>query len=233
MITSEATTWWYGGTRTAGRPRTSAGVRRFSLMPRSQQSAESEAGDAPAAGSGGALERDRALLRRWRDGDKEAGAELLREYRNHFYALCRRLGVTDQEQILDIFQDVVMETLKRLDDLAERIERSFAGWMAWRTREAVGRHRARSAPSEAIPESVSAPASASGFDTWEIIRGCWDGLPAREHEVFGLRYIQELSLQETALRLGSNANAVGQCIFRLSRKMRSCLGKHGIQEGAF
>jgi DNA-directed RNA polymerase specialized sigma24 family protein len=49
--------------------------------------------------------------------------------------------------------------------------------------------------------------------------------------VFELRYLLELSLAEIAERLGSNSNAVSQCVFRLVRKMRDCLRGPRLRHG--
>jgi DNA-directed RNA polymerase specialized sigma24 family protein len=79
-----------------------------------------------------------------------------------------------------------------------------------------------------LPElEPGTPDKTGGVLAWEAIENCWDRLPPREHQVFALRYLQEMSLKETALALGSNVNAIGQSIFRLVRKMRDCLSRAG------
>ena len=66
------------------------------------------------------------------------------------------------------------------------------------------------------------------LEAWEGIERCWKRLPPREYRVFELRFLQEMSLKEVAAELDSNVNAVGQAIFRLSRKMKDCLSRSGF-----
>ena len=85
---------------------------------------------------------------------------------------------------------------------------------------------------ESAPEEATDPSGfarrLSGVDAWDAIQHCWDKLPPREHKVFELRYLQGMNLKETAAALQSNENAVGQNIFRLSRKMKECLERSGF-----
>jgi RNA polymerase sigma factor (sigma-70 family) len=198
-----------------------------------------------AKGPGGAppsqtLRRDRALLRRWRDGDRDAGLELL----DHYAALVRvvafRLGVRDAQALLDLHQELVVRILDQLDTLAERVETSFAGWLAWQVRD-LGKRRRSSAPAcvgaTGELEDMAAPDPSERTAAWDAIASCRDRLPERERAVFELRYVEGLSLQEVAERVASNSNAVAQSIFRLVRRMRACLSTqgydlraHGIRE---
>lgn len=176
--------------------------------------------------------RDLWLLHRWRDGDREAGATLLGSYKKLVHRLCRNFGVRGEEAIVEIFQNVVLVAVRDLLDLPERITKSFSGWLSWQVRDAVTRwrreHRSDVAVTEALPSEIVAPSRQ--LELWEIIRSCSGQLPAGEARVFELRYVQGLSLKETADILKSNPNAVGQSIFRLSRKMRTCLAHAGIDE---
>lgn len=179
-------------------------------------------GPAPAI-----LERDRALLRRWAAGDRDAGTELLGHYRGLFYRTCLRFGLRDEERMLEVYHDVVLGILEDLAQLAQQVHKSFAGFLAWRVRTAIRSHRRRETESVAV---VPEPGTGDGTGrvlAWEAIEHCWERLPPREHKVFELRYLHELSLKETAAVLGSNVNAVGQSAFRLIRRMRECLRQSG------
>jgi RNA polymerase sigma-70 factor (ECF subfamily) len=185
--------------------------------------------DAP--GPAPALNRDLALLRRWNAGDRDAGMELL----DHYSALVRlvafRLGVRDQQGLLDLYQDLVLRVLEALPSLPERVETSFAGWLAWQVRDLAQKRARRLQPASALPEGELAGSSdpADRAATWDAIQSCRDKLPDRERAVFELRYLEGLSLQEVAGRVQSNANAVAQSVFRLVRRMRACLRTQGYE----
>jgi len=173
--------------------------------------------------------RDLLMLRKWSRGDNKKGMQLLSLYEKFFYNICLRFGVSRDEEILEIFQDVVLGLLERLEKLPGLIEKSFAGYLAWRTRSAIQRFRGRR-PSESIPLiEVACRGETARIEDWEIIEKCWNRLPPKEHRIFELRFIQEMNLEEIAAALGNTANAVGQRIFSLSRKMRECLQK--MQKG--
>jgi RNA polymerase sigma factor (sigma-70 family) len=177
------------------------------------------------------LQRDRALLHRWRDGDPEAGLELL----DHYAALVRvvafRLGIRCAQALLELHQELVVRILSQLPTLAERVETSFAGWLAWQVRDLAKRRRRVPTLARAATEPVDVETADPSERTaaWDAISACRDRLPDRERAVFELRYLEGLSLQEVADRVGSNANAVAQSIFRLVRRMRACLSSQGYE----
>jgi RNA polymerase sigma factor (sigma-70 family) len=178
-----------------------------------------------------ALDRDLALLRRWRAGDAEAGAELLDHYRALCWRLCSRAGVRAHDEVCDVYQDLVLRIASRLHELPERVTSSFAGFLAWQIRDLVQqrREKARRAGVELGVDPAGRPEASP--DLADAIAHCADKLPPREREVFEHRYRQGLSLEEAAAAIGSNANAVAQAVFRLSRRMRDCLGRQGIDFG--
>jgi RNA polymerase sigma factor (sigma-70 family) len=176
--------------------------------------------------------RDLQLLERWRRGDREAGATLLGFYKGGFHRLCIRFGVRDAEVEVEIFQEVVLATLRALPTLPEKLSKSFSGWFSWQVRDAIGRRRRAEKEAAALPESLSSDDAAHDARSAlrEAIKHCWDRLPPVEHRVFELRFLKGLSLKEAADAVGSNANAVGQSVFRLSRKMRDCLSASGFDD---
>jgi RNA polymerase sigma factor (sigma-70 family) len=167
--------------------------------------------------------RDILFLRRWREGDHDAGMELLDLYKKFFYGICRRRGVNRDDEILEVYQEVILDLMERLQELPDRIEKSFSGYFGWRTWSAIQRMRVKNAPVSLDLVGPQGYEHKNRLELWEVIERCWEKLPPGEYKVFELRYIREMDLKEIANRLGSNVNAVGQSIFRLSRKMRSCL----------
>jgi RNA polymerase sigma-70 factor (ECF subfamily) len=187
---------------------------------------------APPADAPSALARDRALILRWRGGDTEAGNELLGYYSALVRLVAFRLGVRDTQEMTDLYQDVVLRVLETLPRLHERIEVSFAGWLAWQVRDLAQRRRRANRPAPSLPEAelaCTSPDPAERSAAWDAIRSCQSKLPDREREVFELRYLSGLSLQEVAKAVDSNANAVAQSVFRLVRRMRACLRTQGYE----
>jgi RNA polymerase sigma factor (sigma-70 family) len=176
--------------------------------------------------------RDLALLERWRAGDQNAGSELLGHYRQGFHRLCLRLGVDDHDAMVEIFQDVMLVTVRELPSLPEKISKSFSGWFFWQVRDAIARHRRAAKGVAELPPTLVAAGTSTEARTAlrEAIRRCWDKLPPVEHQIFELRFVNGLSALEAAKLTGSNVNAVGQNVFRLSRKMRACLGAAGFDQ---
>lgn len=174
------------------------------------------------------LGRDRALIDAWVGGDPEAGMTLVENYRGLVYRACVRFGVRGDEDVLDLWQELMVRVLGHLPTLAARVRTSFAGYLIFNVRDLAVRYRQR--PETESPEPAFDRRGA--HDAWDAIQHCWDELPPREHRVFELRYLQGHSLGEAAVILGSNANAIAQAIFRLGHKMRACLEGQGFRGGA-
>jgi RNA polymerase sigma factor (sigma-70 family) len=180
---------------------------------------------------------DLAALRRWREGDREAGAELLRRQKTLAAYYCARAGLRGTDAIVDVYQDAVLAALRELPTLPERVEKSFSGWFAWRVRAAISQRRRAERPTDALDRAaelaVAPAADPAASELADAIVRCREKLPPKERAVFGFRFQMGLSLRETAERVGGNENAVSQCVFRLSRRMRLCLSAAGFSaEGA-
>jgi RNA polymerase sigma factor (sigma-70 family) len=185
-------------------------------------------GPSPSEGSTPALARDLELIRAWQAGDRAAGATLLDHYRNLVFRACQRCGVRGEDDVLELWQDLVARILSHLPGLEQRVRSSFAGYLIWNVRDLAPRYRRRSSAS--VPaEPMIDPRATEGV--WEAVQHCWEQLPPREHHVFELRFLQGLALGEVADHVGSNANAVAQSIFRLTRRMRACLEGQGFGGG--
>jgi RNA polymerase sigma factor (sigma-70 family) len=176
-----------------------------------------------------ALYRDRELLERWRDGDRDAGAALLDHYVGYVRRIAGRLGVRAAD-FEEFWQELVLRTLQQLPTLPQRLRTSFAGYIAWQTRDLVRQWRRKHRTALAAPELPTSRIDEPGVRTafWEALAECSQRLPPREQEVFGLRFLDGLDLAEVALRTGSNANAVAQAVFRLVRRLRDGLARKGF-----
>ncbi|MEO6597791.1 MAG: sigma-70 family RNA polymerase sigma factor [Planctomycetota bacterium] len=177
------------------------------------------------------LRRDRDLLERWRLGDGAAGVTLLDHYAGYVRLTIRRLGVDGEAEIEEFWQDLVLRLMQQLPDLAERVRSSFSGYLAWQVRDLMRSwRRQRRLTSVAAPELAANvgedPSSRTAF--WEAMQQCAAKLPDRERAVFQHRFLDGLGLGEVAEHVGSNANAVAQAIFRLIRRLRTCLAESGF-----
>ncbi len=192
-------------------------------------------GNDPPAGpdrSSPDLARDLARIARWRAGDRDAGLELLDHYAPLVRMVAFRAGVRDRNDLLELHQDLALRLLDLLPTLAERVQTSFSGFLHWQVRDLAKRHRRQAQRStRALPLPVGDVDEAEPGElaaAREAIACCRDQLPAREREVFELRFVAGLSLRETADRLASNDNAIAQAVFRLVRRMRTCLSGQGF-----
>ncbi|MCI0585364.1 MAG: RNA polymerase sigma factor [Planctomycetes bacterium] len=172
------------------------------------------------------LEED--LLERWRAGDREAGGRLLEGQRNLVFWTCRRHGLRTEEEIAELYQEVVLRISRTLPRL--RIERSFAAYVR-RTAENTIAERGRTPPAAAPLEGVAEPAdprpSAPDLALREALERCRGRLTPLEDAVYERRFVQGQDYEEVARRLGKTANHVGVTLFRLVRKMKRCLEASG------
>jgi RNA polymerase sigma factor (sigma-70 family) len=180
-----------------------------------------------------ALQRDRLLIERWRAGEAQAGCELLDHYSGYVRRIAVRHGVRGGAEFEEFWRDLVLRVMQQLPTLLERLRTSFAGYLAWQVRDLVRswrRHR------RATPEfefgnmpAPSAPGAEIVSTFWEALRDCSGRLPPREQSVFEHRFLSGCDLGEVAARVGSNANAVAQAVFRLVRRLRECLTAKGFE----
>lgn len=178
-----------------------------------------------------ALQRDRSLLERWRAGAADAGCELLDHYVAYVRRIAGRHGVRAGAEFEEFWQDLVLRLMQQLPTLLDRLRTSFAGYLAWQVRDLVRnwrRHRRPPVSTEFEPEGRESASPAAQAAFWEALRDCSGRLPPREQSVFEHRFLSGLDLGEVATRVGSNANAVAQAVFRLVRRLRDCLTAKGF-----
>ncbi len=178
------------------------------------------------------LLRDRTLIDRWRAGDADAGVTLLDHYVGYVRRIAMRLGVRSGSEFEEFWQDLVLRLIQQLPGLGERVRTSFAGYLAWQVRDLVRAWRRRRR--HVVATDLLDPAADDGLQPdaqtafWEALNDCSGQLPPREQAVFEHRFLGGLDLGEVATRVGSNANAVAQAVFRLVRRLRDCLTGKGF-----
>ncbi|MCU0865042.1 MAG: sigma-70 family RNA polymerase sigma factor [Planctomycetes bacterium] len=187
------------------------------------------ASDPLTAVGAGALQRDRALLVRWQQGERAAGAELLDHYTGFVHQLLQRLGMHGPDRD-ECWQELVLKVMQQLPDLPQRLRTSFAGYLAWQVRDLVRNRRRQLRRQPVLPAAEPSAAADAAPRTafWEAMHRCADQLPPRERQVFELRFLGGADLAECATTIGSNANAIAQAVFRLVRRLRDCLQRSGF-----
>ena len=183
-----------------------------------------------------------AFLERLRRRDPEALADAAGEHARPLFKAARALGF-DEAGAEDLVQDVFATFLERLD--------SFEGRSQLRTwlfgilyRKALERHRAsimadRMDPIDEVFESrfdargkwVRPPADLERLllskELGEVIRGCMDGLPAKQRAAFVLREVEDFDTAEICKILDVSVTNFGVLIFRARAKLRECLESKG------
>ena len=160
----------------------------------------------PESGGPAAVEAsDEVLVRRILTGDEGALGQL---YRRHVNAIFR--FVLAQVRNVQDAEDLTSETFARMvRGLPHfRGEASFRNWLYQIARNAVRNHRRAAAYRLAVPlprnlaepGEEDPPEPAEGRD-WEAVLALLRQLPPRHRQVLELRFLEGLSIEETAARM--------------------------------
>lgn len=168
----------------------------------------------------------RALVERLRAGDRAAGDELFRRYRDEMlFAIRARLGtrLRGAMESEDVLQSVALEAFRDLAAFEDRGAGSFSAWLRrivvtkihdlsdrWTARKRdTGPLRGESALIEVAERAE--PASAGYSDPrYEALERALALLPDDLREVLVLRRVEGLASREVAQRLGRTDAAVRQ-----------------------
>ncbi len=174
--------------------------------------------------------RDARYLESWRDGDWDAGLELMRSYYRYFLSLCHAYGVRGKDEQTDLFHDVVMRLHQVLPSLT--LERSFGGYLRKVLLTAL---RARgSRRQEPLPEDIATreKSPTSGLEREEIlaaIHDCSDRLDGREKTLFDQRHFQDRKLADIAEEQRLTLDHLYVLYHRVRKKMTRCLEGKGVR----
>jgi RNA polymerase sigma-70 factor, ECF subfamily len=165
-------------------------------------------------------ERERALVGRAQDGDRDAFGEL---YRIHVPAVARlvrfRLGRPDEDAVADVF----LRAWRGIDGYRDRGV-PFAAWLYGIARHVSVdelRKRGRVEPVEQVPDRGEDPMTAELL----TLHGAIDRLPTEQRQVIELKYLVGMSNDEVAAATGSTAGAVNAKQWRALRTLAEILGE--------
>jgi RNA polymerase sigma-70 factor, ECF subfamily len=165
-------------------------------------------------------------------GDRMEYEQLYREHRPQVLRICRLL-LADPHGADDVAQEVLLKLLNELRASGNTIswrpwlnrvtvnacrDRRRSGWWKWWRSQATEFEENEFAHRDPDPEHM-ALAEETRRTIWEALRR----LPARQREVFALRYLEGCSTEETAEALGLSTGSVKTHLFRAVHQMRATL----------
>ena len=163
--------------------------------------------------------------------------QLYRDHRPQVLRICRLL-LADPDEADDVAQEVLLKLLNE-----HRANGNTIAWRPWLNRVTVNacRDRRRSGwwkrwrsqpaefeESEFAHRGPTPEQQAIGEETRRAIWEAFRRLPARQREVFALRYLEECSTEETAEVLGLSTGSVKTHLFRAVHQLRARLGLRGV-----
>lgn len=183
-----------------------------------------------------------SFLERLRRRDPDALAEAVHDHARPLIRAARALGFAEQDAE-DLVQDVFTTFLEKLETFEGRSQ--LRTWLfGILHRKAMERRRAsikddRMDPIDEVFESrfdadgnwTRPPADLERLllskEIGELIRGCMDGLPVNQREVFVLREVEGLDTGEICKILEVSVTNFGVLMHRARARLRECLETRG------
>jgi RNA polymerase sigma factor (sigma-70 family) len=173
---------------------------------------------------------DRAVRRRFRDGDTDAVRQVYREYGRLVYSVALRV-LGDRGLAEEATQQAFLKAWRAAASVDE--DREMGPWLIAITRRvAIDVYRRESirpaSPLDDVPAGdpavQAAPVSVDSlYATWEVRRALTE-LPADEQEVVRLQHFDALTHEEIAQRLEIAVGTVKSRSFRAHKRLASMLG---------
>ena len=169
------------------------------------------------------------LIARAQESERAAWDEIFQRHyhRVYVFVFCRVGDVTAAE---DLTADVFVEAWKGIDRFSYR----GVPLIAWLYRIAHNlladflekRKKSRTQPLEEGPREVADPRDeAESVALWDMVSNAFKKLTREQQMVLVSRFLEGLSVAETAALLGKNENAVKALEFRALKSVRKILGR--------
>jgi RNA polymerase sigma-70 factor (ECF subfamily) len=163
----------------------------------------------------------------------DAHSEFLKRFLQHESDLKAFIGslIRDPHARDDLFQDVALVLWEKY--VSYDPARSFGAW----ARGVAGKRimqrweREGRTPLPFSPQAIQAIADAyertesSASDRAAALELCLERLPRRSRDLLALRYEQNLTLNEIAVRLGRTLDAVHKALSRIRSRLQECVQK--------
>ena len=161
---------------------------------------------------------------------------LVLEHQAWLRGLIRALGV-ESESVDDVAQEAFLVAYHRWDDHDPAVP--VAAWLRGIARNLAANARRHQAVRARVihldlalllaeDEATCPTQTIADGDALTAVRDCLEKLPEHSRELFRLRYAEDLDAAALGERLGRDANAVRQALFRLRETVRRCVdGKLG------
>jgi RNA polymerase sigma factor (sigma-70 family) len=178
---------------------------------------------------------DRELLTQFNQGDQIAFASIVKRHTGMVFSVCRRVLPTVQDAE-DACQAVFLVLARKAK--TGRWQSSIANWLyitARRIASTANRDAARRLnrqPGSAPAAPISALDEMTGREAFAALDEELDKLPAIYREPLVLFYLQELTRDEAATRLGIPSATLKSQLDRGRKKLADALTKRGIDVGA-
>ena len=159
---------------------------------------------------------DQELIRRVREGDSGAVAELYERYAPVVWRyVCARMR-QDTHAGQDVLSETFLAAIRGLKN--EATTENVAGWLTGIARNKMAdwyRQREKSASSDAEP----APQKTSSAS--EVVADVLDSLPAEERVVLEWKYLDRCTVREIAERLGRTEKGAEALLYRARNAFRT------------
>ncbi len=165
---------------------------------------------------------DRALLDAFRRGDGDAFRQLYERHRAFVLRVAMRFGGADNELALDVLQETFAWLARRAPDLELRHRLSTLLYPV--ARHLVRDHRVRRErypDGDGDPDALPSPEPPPGFG--DDLRDWFQGLGPLQQEILGLRFADELSLEEIAAALDIPVGTAKSRLHNALRQLREKL----------
>ena len=149
-----------------------------------------------------------------------------------FASIC---GFHDAE---DVVQRIAQELARRFDEYD--LKRPFVGWALWIARSRVidfyrAQNRAQVVFSDELlgrlADTIASQADGRS-QRREALEVCLDELPSRSRRLLDLRYVEELSAEDTAQEIGSTSGSVRVLLSRVRTVLAGCIERRPAMEKA-
>jgi len=185
-----------------------------------------------ALGIAGAQDEEALLIARAQQSDRAAWDEIFQRHyqRVYVFVFCR---IGDAAAAEDVTADVFVEAWRGISRFSYR----GVPLISWLFRIAHNlladflqkRSRSKTQPfGERTPEVAAPGDEAENVAVWQSVAQAFKKLTLEQQQVLITRFIEGLSLAETAAMMGKNENAIKQLEFRALKSVRKILGPEGL-----